>query len=240
MISSVRKVGFVLCMTSGLVTGAQAELAADFFDKLASEDRPIEDRMRDDARRPYQVLTLLGVEEGMTVVDVGAGGGWYTRVLSAAVGPEGKVIAQFGPRAMQNNNGQAQRDLAESLGNVEPSFQDLGEMEEGIADAAVTALNIHHFNAERGEAYMEQLAHILKPGAKAAVIDHVGSEGNNNGMLHRMLPSDARAWIESADLEIVEESDLLHTNADDHTLPVTAPELARNSDRFLFIVQKPE
>ena len=84
-------------LTIGLTTGAHA-VAPDFLDKLAADARPAEDKARDGSRRPYQVMQLLGVEEGMTVVDVAAGGGWYTEVLSAAVGPGGRVVAQFGPR----------------------------------------------------------------------------------------------------------------------------------------------
>lgn len=240
MISMLKKAGLLVCMTSGLAGFAWAELAPDFMEKLESEDRPLEDRMRDSARRPYQVMQLLGVDAGMTAVDIGAGGGWYTRVLSAAVGPEGTVIAQFGPRAAQNNNGQAQRDMAEQLGNVEPSFENLGDLDSGIADVAVTALNMHHFNDEVGRNYMTEVYDVLKPGGRAAIIDHEGSTGMQNGRMHRMLASDARAWIEAAGFEIVEESDLLHTNADDHTMSATAPELGRNSDRFLFIVEKPE
>ena len=75
-------------------SGTALAIAPDFMDKLGADSRPLEDRMRDGARRPYQVMMLLGVDEGMTVVDVGSGGGWYTRVLSAAVGPSGSVIAQ--------------------------------------------------------------------------------------------------------------------------------------------------
>ena len=88
--------------------GTAFAIAPDFMDKLAADSRPMEDKIRDGARRPYQVMMLLGVQEGMTVVDVGAGGGWYTRVLSAAVGPSGKVYAQ----------GLRGADLS-SLGNVE-------------------------------------------------------------------------------------------------------------------------
>jgi predicted methyltransferase len=55
-----------------------------------------------------------------------------------------------------------------------------------------------------------------------------------------MLPSDARAWIEAAGLEIVMESDILRQAADDHTMSATDPRLGRNPDRFLFIVRKPE
>jgi predicted methyltransferase len=209
------------------------------MDKLEAETRPLDDRMRDGARRPYQVMTLLGVEEGMTVVDVGAGGGWYTRVLSAAVGPSGKVLAQFGPRALQQNNGQAQRDMAAQLGNVEPVFVDVAEMGENIADVAVTGLNIHHMNTERGVPYMRDLLRILKPGGLAAISDHVGDPAINNAQLHRVPIADARAWIQEAGFEIVEESNILRQAADDHTLSAQDPRLGRNADVFLFIVRKP-
>lgn len=230
---------FVAAALTVAIAGSARALAPDFMDKLEAESRPLDDRMRDGARRPYQVMMLLGVQEGMTVVDVGAGGGWYTRVLSAAVGPSGKVLAQFGPRALQQNNGQAQRDMAAQLGNVEPVFVNVAEMGENVADVAVTGLNIHHMNAERGVPYMRDLLRILKPGGLAAISDHVGDPSVNNGSLHRVPIADARAWIEEAGFEIVEESNILRQAADDHTLSATDARLGRNADVFLFIVRKP-
>jgi predicted methyltransferase len=209
------------------------------MEKLESEARPLDDRMRDGARRPYQVMMLLGVKEGMTVVDIGAGGGWYTRVLSAAVGPNGKVLAQFGARALQQNDGQAQKTLAAQLGNVEPVFTEVAEMGESIADVAVTGLNIHHMNAERAGPYMAALLRVLKPGGLAAISDHVGDPAMNNAQLHRVPIAEARAWIQAAGFEIVEESNILRQNADDHTLSATDDRLGRNADVFLFIVRKP-
>ena len=238
MISRIRPTAFALCLVG--FASAAFGVAPDFMEKLADDSRPLEDRMRDGARRPYQVMQLLGVEEGMTVVDIGAGGGWYTRVLSAAVGPSGTVIAQFGPRALQREDGRAPRELAAGLGNVEASFEDLGDLEPNIADVAVTALNMHHGNAERLIPYLRAVGDVLKPGGVAAIIDHIGSPENDNSRLHRMLVSDAREWIEAAGLQIVEESDILRTAADDHTLSTTDPRLGRNSDRFLFVVRKAE
>lgn len=237
MSTKINKTFAVLCVL-GFASSAMA-VAPDFMDKLAAESRPAEDRARDGARRPYQVMQLLGVEEGMTVVDVGAGGGWYTRVLSAAVGPSGKVIAQFGPRALERENGQAQKSLASALGNVEASFVNVNELPANSADVAVTALNMHHGNAERNVPYLRDILNVLKPGGRAAIIDHIGLPEIDNSSLHRMLVSDARQWIEAAGFEIVEESDILRTAADDHTLSTSDPRLGRNSDRFLFIVRKP-
>lgn len=224
-----------------LTAGALAAPAPDFVEKLTSESRPLEDRVRDGARRPYQVMQLLGVNAGETLLDVGAGGGWFTRVLSAATGPSGKVIAQFGPRALQRENGQAEKSLAASLGNTEAFFGNVSELPANSVDAAVTALNMHHMNAERAGPYLKEIFDVLKPGGRAAIIDHVGVPGAaNNSQLHRMLPSDAKTWIQQAGFEIVTESDILHTTADDHTLSVQDPRLGRDIDQFLFIVRKPQ
>ncbi len=232
------KSGICLGLTMLAGTLAFADVAPDFMEKLEADSRPMEDRIRDGARRPYQVMQLLGVDAGMTAVDIGAAGGWYTRVLSAAVGPTGKVYMQEGPRAMQQNNGQQFLDIAAGLGNVEVSFDNLGDMPANIADIAVTALNIHHYNDERGIAAMQDIAKVLKPGGRAAVIDHIaGPASPGNG--HRMDPANARRWVEAAGLEIVTDSDILRTTADDHSMSATAPELGRNPDRFLLIVRKP-
>jgi predicted methyltransferase len=224
----------------GLTANVWAAVAPDFVAKLTAESRPLEDRVRDGARRPYQVMQLLGVDAGMTVLDIGAGGGWFTRVLSAATGPSGKVIAQFGPRALQRENGQEQRALAASLGNAEAFFGNVNELPANSIDAAVTALNMHHMNAERAGPYLKEIFEALKPGGRVAIIDHVGVAGANNAGLHRMLPADARTWIQQAGFEIAADSNVLNTPADDHTLSADDPILGRDVDQFLFIARKPQ
>lgn len=211
-------------------SGTALAIAPDFMDKLAADSRPMEDKIRDGARRPYQVMMLLGVEEGMTAVDIGAGGGWWSWVFSAAVGPSGNVIAQG-----MRGDGAA----LEALGNVEIAAA-LGDIDANSVDVAVTALNVHHMNAERAGPYMSDIVRILKPGGVAAIIDHVGDATVDNSRLHRIPAADVRGWIEAAGLTIVEESNLLRTNADDHTMSATDPRLGRNPDRFLFVVRKPE
>lgn len=222
--------GLAAGLAAGFAVAAQA-VAPGFMDKLDADARPAEDKARDGIRRPVQVMQLLEVEEGMTVVDVAAGSGWYTEVLSAAVGPSGTVLAQFGPRG-----GDVHRQRAERLGNVEPVFDSLDSIDEGVADRALTALSLHH----RDASFLEAIYGVLEPGGMAAVIDHEGNAGAANEDLHRVAKADARRMIEQAGFEIVEDSDLLHTNADDHTMAIFAPELGRNTDRFLFIVRKPD
>lgn len=225
----IKKLFIATACMAALSSTAMA-VAPDFMDKLAADSRPMEDKARDGARRPYQVMMLLGVEEGMTVVDIGAAGGWYTRVLSAAVGPSGKVISQ---------GFRGDTAAIDALGNVEV-VANLSDIPDNTAQVAVTALNIHHMNAARAEPYFAEIRRILKPGAVVAVIDHIGDPNIDNSRLHRVPVADARTWIESSGLEIASSSDILRQNADDHTMSATDPRLGRNVDRFFFIVRKPE
>jgi predicted methyltransferase len=227
----VNSIGKYLATAVCLVglSGTALAIAPDFMDKLAADARPMEDKIRDGARRPYQVMLALGVEEGMTAVDVGAGGGWWSWVFSAAVGPSGKVYAQ----GMRGGGG-----AVGELSNVEVVGA-LGDIPAGSADVAVTALNIHHMNDQRAGPYFEEIFNVLKPGGVAAIIDHVGDPAINNSQLHRVPIASARAWIEAAGFEIVEESDILRQNADDHTLSATDAKLGRNPDRFMFVVRRP-
>jgi predicted methyltransferase len=237
MMSNFRKA----CLAAGLFMVAFNALAlpADFMQKMAAESRPLEDKQRDGARRPYQVMELLDVKEGSSALDVGAGGGWFTRVLSAAVGPSGKVVAQFGPRALQQNNGQAQKDLAAGLGNTQAFFGGVAELPANSVDVAVTALNMHHGNADRNVPYLKEILAVLKPGGRVMVIDHQGKAGQDNAKIHRMMDTDAKQWMKDAGFEIVTESNILRQNADDHTLMIDDARLARSTDQFLFIGRKP-
>jgi predicted methyltransferase len=236
---AARRLLVVTCAV-GIALSASAAVAPDFMEKLTAESRPLEDRVRDGARRPYQVMQLLGVNAGMTLLDVGAGGGWFTRVLSAATGPSGKVIAQFGPRALQRENGQTEKSLASALGNTEAFFGNVAELPASSVDAAVTALNMHHMNAERAGPYLKDIFNVLKPGGRVAIIDHVGLREIDNSRLHRIVPADVRTWITQAGFEIATESDILRTTADDHTLSADDPILGRDVDQFVFIARKPQ
>ena len=82
---------------------AAGDLAEGFDDALGAADRSPEDKARDAARRPGEVLEFLGIGAGMSVLDVSASTGWYTEVLSAAVGSEGTVISHNSVRRQERS-----------------------------------------------------------------------------------------------------------------------------------------
>ncbi len=79
---------------------APAGVPAGVFPK---PDRPVADivspiwhdeKERDDADEPGQLVRLLGIKSGMTVADIGAGSGYYVTRLSPIVGSNGRIIAE--------------------------------------------------------------------------------------------------------------------------------------------------
>ena len=223
--------------------GAWAQLAPGFEVALMAGERPTEEKERDASRMPAEVLDFVGIGEGMTVLEAIAGGGWYTEVLSAAVGPEGMVYSQNAAR-FQERVGDMAAARAERLGNVEVIYTEGTAIPlPAEADAAFTALNLHDM-ANRGDevglGFLGAIYDALAPGGVFGIVDHVGVAGQDNAELHRMEASKARELITQAGFVIEEESDILMNPEDDHMLRVFDPAIQGATDRMLFRARKPE
>lgn len=227
------------------VAHAQDEQVARMRKSLAAPERSADNKARDAARKPIETVQFLGIETGDTVVDMLATGGWFTEVLSAAVGPRGKVYMQ-NPAFLVPKDEPA---LLKRLGNVEPVHTSLAAAGvTGKADAAITAMNLHdvyngYADQAGGEpaavAFLQSIYGALKPGGVLGLIDHVGIAGQDNKTLHRMLPQQARDALTKAGFTIEAESAILANPADDHTKGVFDPSLGRATDQFMFRARKP-
>jgi len=226
------------------------EAAPDLRAMLANEDRAESDRARDEGRRPADVVEFLGIGRGMHVIDLIAAGGYYTEVLSLAVGPEGQVVAQNPPSVLKFRDGANEKAISARLaGNRLPNvtrlnkaFADLGP-DDGSFDAAITALNFHDlYNRQGPEATanaLQTIAGLLKPGAVLGIIDHVGEADADNPALHRIEISKVLETVEAAGLIVDSDSDLLRNEADDHSLIVFDESIRGQTDRFLLKVRTP-
>jgi len=209
--------------------------------------RPEADVMRDEGRQPFAVLDFLGVEPGMTAMDVMAAGGYYTEVLANVVGPDGLVYAQNPAIFLRFGGGRNDRALTDRLaGNRLPNvrrldreFDDLG-LVRGSVDVAITALNFHDlYNRDPAAAQgvLHAIGAVLKPGGVIGIIDHVGNAGADNASLHRMDPADAISAAEAAGFT-VEQSSVLANPADDHTQGPFSEGLRGQTDRFVLKLTK--
>ena len=86
-------VSVLAVLALGAGGAAFAQVPANISKAVADPSRPAEQSARDAARHPGEVLALAGVKTGDTVVDFIMGGGYFTRILSGAVGPKGTVYA---------------------------------------------------------------------------------------------------------------------------------------------------
>ena len=225
-------------------------MAVRIAEQQKAADRHEFDFRRDAARRPYEVFQFMGLEEGMVALDVGAYAGYTTEMLSAAVGPSGKVYAHNTEEVLRTYaDGYYDRTMAERLGNnrlpnVElylREYDDLGL--DGEVDFAFLGNLLHDFWYRDGEenalAFLASIHNALKPGGVLGVMDHVGIDSEDNKALHRMTPELARDLLTRSGFEIDAESEMFANPDDDHKLMVYNDEIYLKTDRFLYRARKP-
>ena len=220
---------------------------------LTHPDRPAADFAEDAARKPSDVLAFTGIGYGMTVVEIEAGGGYYTELFAHTVGPGGKVF-MHNPVAFDAFFGEAITErLNERLANVQAvrtNFDALTVADES-ADLVTWFLGPHElwFQPEGApeEAFgnpdkaFAEIVRVLKPDGVFVASDHKAAAGappESGSDTHRIDPAIVLDHARRAGLELVEESKLLASTEDDYSLSVFDPSVRRKTDRFLFKFRK--
>ena len=217
---------------------------------LLTDNRSEEDRARDAGRKPAAVIAATGIEPGMNVLEVIAGGGWYTEVLSIAVGPDGHVTAHNTPGALQFRDGANEKAISARLAdgrmpNVTRLNVNTHEIVPGDSqyDAAVTALNLHDIYNGGGEegavASLAAIYAVLKPGGFFVIIDHEGLAENDNAELHRMQKADAVRVAEAAGFVLETDSGVLHHHSGDMSMHMRDDSVRGMTHRFVLKFRKP-
>jgi len=219
---------------------------------ISGTERDISDRMRDAQRKPVEVLDFFGLRPGMTVLDVYAAGGYFTFILSRAVGEDGLVYAQNSPAASAYDQDRTDMSQGEALDSkiergrlhnvrrLDRPIRDNGLAEASIDFILVSQILHDYYNRSpvAADELMTELHRILKPGGIAGIIDHSGAEGNNNQRLHRMLKSQAIDVAVRAGFVVEAESDLLANPRDNPRRSIFDPVLDRGTDQFLLRLRK--
>ena len=144
-------------------------------------DRPVADivspiwhdeKERDAAGEPEQLVRLLGIGPGMTVADVGAGSGYYVARLSPIVGPHGRIFAEDVMPEYLRSLRKRVGDLG--LHNVTISR---GEPHDPrLPPASVDIAILVHMYHEIAQPYglLYNLVPVLKPDARVGIVDAFG------------------------------------------------------------------
>jgi arsenite methyltransferase len=168
--------------------------------------RHMNDPARDAWQKPKQVVERLDIKPGARVADLGAGGGYFTWYLAAAVGPQGKVYAaEIDDTALAIIEKEMK---SRGVTNVVPIRAEPGDakLPEPV-DLVFSCDTYHHM--ENRVAYFQSLARYLKPDGKVAILDF-HAEGFFSGLLgHGTTKEDVQREMESAGYRLAADYDLI-------------------------------
>jgi predicted methyltransferase len=231
---------------------AVAAVPANLTAALGDKARPPADSSRDMARKPAELLALGEVKPGQKVADFMMGGGYFTRILSPAVGPTGKVYGYQSAEFIKFRAayGTEQSAVVADYKNVVPLNGPLAaaELPDGL-DLVLTVQNYHDmhlkpFPTETADTVNREVFKALKPGGIYLIVDHAALPGaplDTSDKLHRIDKAVVKKEVEAAGFQLVTEDDKLLANpADDHTANVFTPAIRGKTDQFVLKFRKPK
>lgn len=214
-----------------------------FQTALADPIRPPEDVARDASRKPAELMSFAGVHPGMRIAELAPGGGYFTRILTGAVGNGGHVYA------ISSRPSPALQALAQKRPNLTLVAGSPGTIPvPRQVDLVWTTQNYHDFknsklpNGDAAQAYDAEAFRVLKPGGTYFIADHEAAPGagaSQTSTLHRIEDTVVRREVEAAGFKLDAESNLLRNPADNHTAKVQDPSIRGRTDQFILKFRKP-
>jgi predicted methyltransferase len=232
----------VLALTLAIVqaAGATAVQAQDYSALLAAPDRTDADRQTDKRRDALKLLTFTGPKTGWLVLDMGAGAGYSTELMSRAVGPTGKVWGQDDKRSEKFET----RLKTPAMANVASQIRPYNDPAAGLPPLDLVTF----FFAYHDTTYMDvdrskmnsALFDALKPGGILVVADHSArpEDGASVGKTyHRIAEATLRSEVEAAGFKFVADANFLRNPEDPRTTIVFHSPI--KVDEFVLKFQKP-
>lgn len=236
----------------GYDLGPDRAVAAAVAAGVAGPARPEADRARDAARKPAEVLAFAGVRPGWRVGEYMPGGGYFTRILSGAVGPDGRVyafqpaeIVKLAPKYLTDLQAVAAEPAHANVAVISEPTRAFGAPEP--LDLVFTAQNYHDLHGRfaapgTAEAFNAAVFRALKPGGIYLVVDHAapGVDTSAAAALHRIDPAKVKAEIVAAGFVYEGETAVLRNPADDPAKSVFDPAVRGGTDQFVYRFRKPD
>ena len=207
-------------------------------------------RLRDELRKPAEILAFAGIQPGQTVAELAPGGGYDTALLSRVIGPHGKIYAvdcerlfEYRPSLRESF---AKFIAADPRPNVEYSSQPFDALALPTNVDVVWMSMFYHDTVWLGvdrAAMNRSIFDHLRPGGVFLVIDHNAVPGAGDAVtseLHRIDAATVKSEIEAAGFVLAETTDVLAHPDDPHTDSVFADERRGRTDRFVWKFVKPE
>jgi predicted methyltransferase len=218
----------------------------DYVAKAVADPGRAQDAKDDARRKGAEIVAFSGVKPGDKVLELIPGGGYFTRVFSKVVGPQGKIYAVW-PTEYDEKPDKVQA-IAKGYGNVEVLMQPAAKLTAPQpVDVVFTSQNYHDYPDKfMGPTDLAVLnaavLAVLKPGGVYVIVDHSGEPGSglrDTDTLHRIDEATVKQQVLAAGFEYVGESDVLRNSADDRKTNVFNPAIRGRTDQFVYKFRKP-
>ncbi len=125
---------------------------------------------REAEEAPDKALDEIGIREGMTVADVGAGTGYMTLRMARRVGPNGKVYANdVQPEMLQKLRAASQREKLSNIETVLGTASD-PKLPAGQIDLVLLVDVYHEFS--QPQAMLDRIRESLKPDGRLVLLEY--------------------------------------------------------------------
>ncbi|MBS0388493.1 MAG: class I SAM-dependent methyltransferase [Proteobacteria bacterium] len=243
----------LLALPASLPVLAHDSVPASIRDAVADKSRPAADTQRDAQRKPAETMAFAGIKPRSTVIELIPGGGYFTRLLSKAVGPKGRLYVLVPAPRADTPPDAPDRTLPIKVITSEAGFANIKLLVQPIkslqlptdADLVWTSDNYHDVkNVPDIDmlAFNKAVFAALKPGGVFLVIDHdaaADAPADVTSTLHRIRAETVVQEALAAGFELDSRSDILHNTTDAHTLKVFDPAIRGKTDQFILKFRKP-
>jgi len=189
---------------TALPAGSHDATSRHPFDDPVYWSKVFDDPARAAWQKPGEVVAALGLQRGQRVADLGAGTGYFSRLLSSAVGADGTVFAvEVEPNLVAHLRARADREGTRNVVPVLASADD-PRLPAGLLDVVLIVDTYHHLDDRI--AYLRNLRRVLRASGRVAIIDWhkrplpVGPE-----MEHKLARESVIAEMTEAGYQLVDE-----------------------------------
>jgi SAM-dependent methyltransferase len=127
-------------------------------------------------QKPDQIMDALGIADGSTVADIGAGAGWFTIRLARRVGPNGLVYAEDVQREMLEAT--RRRVTREGLRNVQVRFGSGSDPNLPSSLDAVLVVDVYpEVDDQDRVSFLRNLKDAIKPNGRIGIVNYKPGRG---------------------------------------------------------------
>lgn len=180
---------------------------------MFGEHRSAENIERNRYRHPVGTLTFFGLEDGMTVLEIWPGSGWYTEILAPVLRNNGQLIVagyDIDVPDQPQYRYRLQKSLLEKFAASESNYDQVAVVpfsppasaslgEPNSVDLVVTFRNTHGWITDGvAEMIFAEFFRVLKPGGILGVVQHRAAAGADPSVSAEMGYVPERTVIELA------------------------------------------